>query len=225
MDIATFDKVTWEDFRDTLALKPKTYQLWFGKQGSDRPLRTGGNVKKMGKISKLKMPKLRNTERGCHPPQQMHQQGSNTHAHQMHQQDQRMDDRKPHLPRTNQVGSAISVQARNIQICRPRWHVKNNAALGFALVVCLLAYWRDFVSTTWNNLNPRTSPAHEETGQRLHTLPYLETDITAIRINCWKFHAALTCKPTQDGGCISNIEPFDRIQHLGTMVHTHILHW
>ena len=35
MDKETFDTVTWEDLRDTLALKPKMYQLWFGKQGSD----------------------------------------------------------------------------------------------------------------------------------------------------------------------------------------------
>ena len=35
MDAPTFDSVTWEDLRDTLALKPKMYQLWFSKQGSD----------------------------------------------------------------------------------------------------------------------------------------------------------------------------------------------
>ena len=35
MDNETFDTVTWEDLHDTLVLKPKMYQLWFGKQGSD----------------------------------------------------------------------------------------------------------------------------------------------------------------------------------------------
>ena len=34
MDPTTFDSVNWEDLCDTLALKPKMYQLWFGKQGS-----------------------------------------------------------------------------------------------------------------------------------------------------------------------------------------------
>ena len=51
----------------------------------------------------------------------------------------------------------------------------------------------------------RTSPVHEETGQRLHTRPYLDTHITTIHITCRIFHAALMCKPTQDGGCISQI--------------------
>ena len=35
MDAPTFNSVTWEDLRDTLALKPKMYQLWFSKQGLD----------------------------------------------------------------------------------------------------------------------------------------------------------------------------------------------
>ena len=35
MDKETFDTVTWEDLHDTLALKPKVYQLYIGKQGSD----------------------------------------------------------------------------------------------------------------------------------------------------------------------------------------------
>ena len=34
-DKKIFNTVSWEDLRDTLALKPKIYQLWFGKQGSD----------------------------------------------------------------------------------------------------------------------------------------------------------------------------------------------
>ena len=29
MDSTTFDSVNWEDLWDTLALKPKIYQLWF----------------------------------------------------------------------------------------------------------------------------------------------------------------------------------------------------
>ena len=35
MNKGTFDTVTWEDLQNTLALKPKMHQLWFGKQGSD----------------------------------------------------------------------------------------------------------------------------------------------------------------------------------------------
>ena len=33
MDPTTFNRVNWHDLRDTLALKPKIFQLWFGKQG------------------------------------------------------------------------------------------------------------------------------------------------------------------------------------------------
>ena len=33
MDMSTFDRVTWEDLCDTLARKPKKYQLWFDNQG------------------------------------------------------------------------------------------------------------------------------------------------------------------------------------------------
>ena len=32
MNPTTFDSVNWEDLQDTLALKPKKYQLWIGKQ-------------------------------------------------------------------------------------------------------------------------------------------------------------------------------------------------
>ena len=35
MDTSTFDTVTWEDLQDTLACKPKIYQLWLGKQVLD----------------------------------------------------------------------------------------------------------------------------------------------------------------------------------------------
>ena len=30
MDPTTFESVKWEDLQDTLAFKPKKYQLWFG---------------------------------------------------------------------------------------------------------------------------------------------------------------------------------------------------
>ena len=33
VDTSTYNTVTWEDICDTLARKPKMYQLWFGKQG------------------------------------------------------------------------------------------------------------------------------------------------------------------------------------------------
>ena len=32
MDPKTFDPVNWEDLQDSLALRPKMYQLWLGKQ-------------------------------------------------------------------------------------------------------------------------------------------------------------------------------------------------
>ena len=32
---ALFNTMAWEDLRNTLACKPKMYQLWFNKQGSD----------------------------------------------------------------------------------------------------------------------------------------------------------------------------------------------
>ena len=34
MNPTTFDSVNWEDLQDILAIKPKIYQLWFGKQCS-----------------------------------------------------------------------------------------------------------------------------------------------------------------------------------------------
>ena len=44
MDNEMFHMVTWDDIQDTLALKPKMYQLWFAKQGSDH-CRTGVMLK------------------------------------------------------------------------------------------------------------------------------------------------------------------------------------
>ena len=58
MDKETFDTVTWEDLRDTLALKPKMYQLWFGKQGSDH-CGTGAMLKRWDKSADSRCPNCR----------------------------------------------------------------------------------------------------------------------------------------------------------------------
>ena len=55
MDKKTFDTVTWGDIRDTLALKPKMYQLWFGKQGSDH-CGTGKMLKRWDKSANSRCP-------------------------------------------------------------------------------------------------------------------------------------------------------------------------
>ena len=58
MDTEVFDTVAWEDLRDTLALKPKMYQLWFGKQGSDH-CGTGAMLKRWDKSADSRCPNCR----------------------------------------------------------------------------------------------------------------------------------------------------------------------
>ena len=82
MDPTTFNRVNWHDLRDTLALKPKIFQLWFGKQGLG--FYNGGDAQKMGQDSQRTLSKLWGTERKCRTYEQMPQQGLTNDANQMH---------------------------------------------------------------------------------------------------------------------------------------------
>ena len=60
MYTATFDTVNWDDLRNTLALKPKSYQLWPDKEGSYQ-CRTGVMLERWDKKANSRCPNCRVT--------------------------------------------------------------------------------------------------------------------------------------------------------------------